>query len=157
RVDTAEYEACCKEKECGYGFVSALVYGSGEYATAEEAVGAASANVSIVRAEGTASFKVLHRRGVRGWVAALLRVTNPSKAPGGKLGALGDPSAYGISLDADTLPAQVKSRYDAEQVSIIDHGSSWAFSRGGASLSENDFATSYTALTSSADLDGVKH
>ena len=37
-TDTNEYVQCCRENQCGYGFVSALVYGDGEYATAEESI-----------------------------------------------------------------------------------------------------------------------
>jgi hypothetical protein len=35
RQDTSDYAACCAAKGCGYGYVSALVYGDGEYATGQ--------------------------------------------------------------------------------------------------------------------------
>ena len=116
RIDTADYEACCKENACGYGYVSALVYGAGEYATAEETKGAASANVVFATAEGSAALKILHRRSVRGWVAALVKVTDRSKAA--TSGVLGDPSSYGIKLEESSLPDQVARRFFLEKVII---------------------------------------
>ena len=48
QADTTDYVACCKEKgTCGYGFVSTLVYGDGEYATATENSGDAKFNLPI--------------------------------------------------------------------------------------------------------------
>lgn len=139
RVDSADYEACCKEKGCGYGFVSALVYGSGEYATAEETSGSAGVNIAFAKAEGTASLKVLHKRNVKGWVAALIRVTDQSKAPGVTVGALGDPSAYGITLSESTLPEQVKKRYELDKVALQGRRPIV----GGADISENEFLRRY--------------
>lgn len=157
RVDTAEYEACCKEKACGYGFVSALVYGSGEYATAEETSGSAGVSVVFVaKVEGTATLKILHKRTVRGWVAALIRVTDQSKAPSATVGALGDPSAYGIKLDASTLPEQVRGRYDAAHVEVVGPPLAYAFKQGVTEVSENDFITQYRSVVGASELDSVE-
>lgn len=139
RVDTAEYEACCKEKGCGYGFVSALVYGSGEYATAEETSGSGGVNIAFAKAEGTAALKILHKRAVKGWVAALIRVTDQTKAPASSVGALGDPSAYGITLSESTLPDQVKKRYELDKVELNGRRPSV----NGAPISENEFLRRY--------------
>ena len=122
-VDTAEYEACCRAKKgCGYGFVSALVYGTGEYATAEETSGSGGVSVAFAKAEGTAALKILHRRAVRGWVAAMIRVTDKDRAPADGMGTLGDPSALGVTLDESRLPDQVKGRFEAGRVRVEDAG-----------------------------------
>ncbi|MFO0666644.1 MAG: hypothetical protein U0174_22000 [Polyangiaceae bacterium] len=62
RTDTVEYAACCKVRGCGYGFVSALVYGDGDYSTAEETTGAARAEFAVMSASGSAKVRTLHRR-----------------------------------------------------------------------------------------------
>ena len=54
-TDTVEYVECCKAAECGYGFVSSLVYGHGEYARAEEYLGEAQADFLFAAAEGSAA------------------------------------------------------------------------------------------------------
>jgi hypothetical protein len=157
KLDTTEYELCCKEKNsCGYGFISALVYGSGEYATAEETAAAGGANVVFLKAEGSAALRILHRRQVKGYVAALIRVSDPSKAGAlASTGSLGDPSAYGVKLDAATLPTQVKDRYDRQRAEVTGNEGDWAFTIGGKFATENSFASSYRAVTGSRELDDV--
>lgn len=162
RVDTAEYEACCKEKSCGYGFVSALVYGSGEYATAEETSGSAGVSVILVaKVEGTAALRVLHKRSVKGWVAALIRVTDQSKAPGATVGALGDPAAYGIKLDSSSMSDQVKARYDAQTIVLEDAPAStpesaYRFSARTGALTENEFVRRYRQVNGPSELDSFE-
>src|SRR5690606_13792108 len=60
-VDTAAYAACCAEKGCGYGYVSALVHGSGEYATGEESAASGGVDIpAIASASGQVSLRVLN-------------------------------------------------------------------------------------------------
>jgi len=95
RVDTNEYVTCCKENDCGYGFISTLIYGEGEYKTGEESRVTADVNVAVVASVGgSASLKILNKRKVKGWIAALVRVTD--KKQKGQVGALGVAQAAGI-------------------------------------------------------------
>lgn len=48
RIDTSEYEQCCREKACGWGYVASLVRGNGEYASAKESTAQASGNYTVV-------------------------------------------------------------------------------------------------------------
>jgi hypothetical protein len=155
--DTAEYAACCKDNACGYGFVSALVYGEGEYATGEESSAAAGANVAFAKADGTAAIKILHRRRVQGWVAAMIRVTDNGKAPAAGLGTLGDPAALGIVLDESKLPDQVKGRFEAGKIAVRAEtdapGARYQFTDASGALTENTFIQRYRALLGPSDLD----
>lgn len=158
RADTTEYEQCCKEKSaCGIGFVSALVYGSGEYATAEETSGRASANITFVSAEGAARYRVLHKRGVHGWMAAMIRpMAGAEQAK--SFGALGDPAAYGLKLDEITLPQQVKDRFQAGRIHVETNNdtpveTAYVFEDGSDEISENEFIRRYGQITHSNELD----
>ena len=120
RTDTAEYTECCRENDCGYGFVSALVYGDGEYATAEETSATGGADVAFASADGMLRARVLHRRKVHGFVAALVTVTDTRKGvAAGSFGPLGAiQEAAGIQ-EAE-LPETVKQIYEQEKLSISD-------------------------------------
>lgn len=157
--DTAEYATCCKAHACGYGFVTALVYGSGEYATGEETSGSAGANIAFAKAEGTASLKILHRRSVRGWVAAMIRVTDRSAAPTAGLGTLGDPAALGIVLDESKLPDQVKGRFEAAKISVQSAPESqtrYRFADANGVLEENEFIRRYRDELGASELDKLE-
>ncbi|MGH7281877.1 MAG: hypothetical protein ACRELY_10165, partial [Polyangiaceae bacterium] len=157
QTDTPEYVACCKEKgSCGYGFVSTLIYGEGVYATASE--DSARGQVTIPVAGGAGGFvtaKILHRRNVRGYVAALITVTDPQKYKAA--GLLGDPAAAGISLTEQTLPAQVKARFDLEKIGLVDSPArdlqfAYVLRDGNGPITENEFVRRYSAITGSDDL-----
>lgn len=72
RLDTTAYVSCCKANECGWGYVSALVYGEGEYVSANEAFVSGSAAYQLVTAEGKSSYQALERKQIRGWLAAVI-------------------------------------------------------------------------------------
>lgn len=72
RLDTNDYVSCCQLNDCGWGYVSALIYGEGEYVSASEAAASGSATYQVVTAEGQASYQALDRKQIRGWLAAVL-------------------------------------------------------------------------------------
>lgn len=154
RQDTADYNACCAQKGCGYGYVSALVYGEGEYATGEEASGSAQVDVMAVgSASGGARVKVLHKRKVKGWLAAVVTVTDPQK--GEALGPLGVAHAAGITEAG--VPETVKKLYDREKLDVKTAGDTFVFSTDkDGPLKENEFVRRYRAITGATDLDDVE-
>lgn len=72
RLDTNDYVECCKQKGCGWGYVSALVYGDGDYVSGEETQAQAEGHYTVVTGKGATSFKVLNKRQIKGFVAAVL-------------------------------------------------------------------------------------
>ena len=161
RVDTPGYAECCQQKGCGYGYVSALIYGDGEYASAEELQASGSVDVAVATAGGTARLKVLHQRKVRGWMAALVTVTDPAKAR--ELGPLGVAEAAGIKVEERSVPEAVKAHFEESKISVIEPnvvskfllGSGWYFTEGETKLTENEFVRRYRAATGSDELDDL--
>lgn len=152
RTDTTEYVACCKEKGCGYGYVSALIYGDGEYATGQETRAEGKADFVFASGAGEARLEVIHRRRVKGWLAAVITVTDPSQSE--KLGPLGVAKAAGIS--EATVPEQVKALYEAHKVKVATRGDSYVFVDGrDKTLTENDFVRRFRETTGSKELDDV--
>jgi hypothetical protein len=164
QTDTTDYVACCKDKgTCGYGFVSALIYGDGEYATVAETNG--EANLRIPLAGGAGGFlkaKVLHKRNVHGYVAALVTITDQAKSK--SISVLGDASALGITLTEENLPDQIRARFNLDRIQVSDvHWThmtedrvdnvvdSWAFSDGRGSISEAEFVRRYSAIVGQDD------
>ncbi len=153
RSDTAEYDACCKEKGCGYGYVSALIYGEGEYATGEETTASASVEVAVAGGGGQARLKILHKRKVKGWIAAVVTVTDATK--GAALGPLGVAAAAGIT--EATVPDTVKALYEKDKLSVQGAGPNYVFRDGrGEAVGENDFVRRFRAVTGSDELDDVE-
>jgi hypothetical protein len=176
QTDTTEYVACCKEKgTCGYGFISSLIYGDGQYATAAET--SAEGSVTIPVAGGAGGFvkaKILHRRNVHGYVAALVTVTDPqsSKSPT----VLGDPAALGITMTEENLPEQVRKRFQLQTVRVeemscdashvLSSGQcvapgagipdalevAYRFEDGNGAITENEFVRRYVDLTGDHNL-----
>lgn len=72
RLDTLEYQQCCRERDCGWGYVSSLLYGEGEYASAREGEEGARAEGPMFVLEGRRTFRVLEQKRVQGWLAAVL-------------------------------------------------------------------------------------
>jgi hypothetical protein len=152
KQDTAEYAACCAQKGCGYGYVSALVYGEGEYATGEETRASASAEVlSVGSASGAARVKVLHKRKVKGWLAAVVTVTDPKK--GEALGPLGVAQAAGITEAG--VPETVKQLYEREKVDVkTASASTYTFTTTkDGTLKENEFVRRFRNVTGSDEID----
>jgi hypothetical protein len=159
RTDTTEYVACCKEKgSCGYGFIAALVYGEGQYASASESSASGSVNIPVAGgAGGFVSAKLLHKRSVRGYVAALVTVTDAAKAKA--ISVIGDPAAVGITLTEQNLPDQIKARFDLQKVTVGGAYSEfgYTFTDGAGEMTENEFIRRYRATTGSNALDGAQH
>jgi hypothetical protein len=160
RADTPDYVECCKAKgTCGYGYVSALVYGSGEYATLRESSARGSVTVPVAgEAGGPLSAAVLHRRKVAGFVAAL--VTMPDAGAARSLSVLGDPAAAATRIDEQSLPDQLKRTFETEKIRIVGGRgrtveTAYEFRDGNGSLTENEFVRRYGALTGSDDLSGA--
>lgn len=153
RADTTDYVACCKDKGCGYGYVSALIYGDGEYATGQETRAEGKVDVVLASGGGEAHLKVIHKRKVKGWLAAMITVTDPSKTE--QLGPLGAAKAAGIT--EATVPEQVKKLYEAEKISVATHGTTYVFTDGhGAEVTENEFVRRFRQTTGSREIDDVE-
>jgi hypothetical protein len=159
QADTTAYVSCCKEKgTCGYGFISALIYGTGEYATATET--SAEGGIDFPVAGGAGGFvkaKVLHRRSVHGFVAAVINMTDSSKS----IGLLGDPAAAGIVITAQELPDQGKATFEEQKIEIIradigDPQFSYAFKDTSGPITENEFVRRYRNVTDTHDLDAAE-
>lgn len=150
-TDTAEYDACCKEKGCGYGYISALIYGEGEYSTGEETGGSGGVNVAAIgSASGAASLKILHKRKVKGWLAAVITVTD--KKAGEQLGPLGVAAAAGIT--EASVPDTVKVLYEKDKIAVEGSGTHFFFKDGrGEQLTENVFVRRFHEVTGSNELD----
>ncbi|MBX3230941.1 MAG: hypothetical protein KIT84_36390 [Labilithrix sp.] len=153
--DTTEYDQCCKAQSCGYGYVSALIYGEGEYATGEETTGSAGVSVAAVAsASGSANVKILHKRKVKGWLAAVVTVTDDSKKAADPLGPLGIAQAAGIT--EATVPETVKNLYERDKIAVNGSGDTYTFRDGrGATISENEFARRYGEVTGNDELDPI--
>lgn len=151
RVDTSEYEACCKEKGCGYGYISALVDGSGEYAAAREINGSGKVDFALASAEGSLSLSALSRRKVRGFLAVVITVTDSKSTV--TLGPLGAIQAAGIS--EATLPESIKEIYDKEKIFIVSGTGplNYQLKDARGALTENDFVRRFRDVTGSRELD----
>jgi hypothetical protein len=80
RFDTTEYQACCRDHDCGWGYVQSLVYGQGEYAAGTEVNASAEGNYSVVHGDVKRWFKVQDTRTVKGYIAAVLVAHDRSQA-----------------------------------------------------------------------------
>lgn len=153
RSDTIEYQQCCKEKSCGYGYVAALVQGEGEYASAEETRGSAQVQVALSSAGGDLRLRVLRKRNVRGYLAALVRVTDATmqKATLDPIGGM----MKATGMDAESLPQRAREVFERERVLIDGTSSGFVFRAGEAKvpITENDFVRRYKRATGSDELD----
>jgi hypothetical protein len=80
RLDTSEYQACCKEKGCGWGYIASLVKGSGEYVAGTEVNAQVSGNYSVVSAGVARSFSALNKKNIKGYIAAIIVAHNREEA-----------------------------------------------------------------------------
>ena len=147
-TDTTAYVQCCAQKgSCGVGFVSALIHGEGEYATGEESGASGSVTVPVAGgAGGGVQLKILHRRKVRGYIAALVTLTEKQ----GGAAALGP---LGLEAVEPTPPQRVVEAYERDKVSIfVLPGGAWALRTGNEILTENEFARRYERETHATDL-----
>jgi hypothetical protein len=80
RLDTSAYVACCKTQACGWGYVSALVYGEGEYVSARSAKAGGAASYQLLTADGKTSYQALERKQIRGWLAAIITAHDRTQA-----------------------------------------------------------------------------
>jgi hypothetical protein len=83
RLDTNAYVGCCQTHDCGWGYVSALIYGEGEYVSASEADVSGAASYQLVTAAGQSKYEALERKQIRGWLAVVLTAhdrTSPARA-----------------------------------------------------------------------------
>jgi hypothetical protein len=151
RTDSPEYTSCCAQNDCGYGYVSALVYGEGSYSSGEQASASLGGNIpGVVDVEGHGRIKVLHSRNVKGWLAAVVTITRPGTADA--MGPLGVAKAAGIS--EASLPEQVKALYERAKISVRGGSSTYRFVDGtGEDMSERSFVRRYRDLTGSHELD----
>ncbi|MEM6992979.1 MAG: hypothetical protein AAF721_20855 [Myxococcota bacterium] len=73
RRDTTEYLSCCREHDCGFGYVSTLVYGQGEYASGRATRVAAEADyLGLAGGGGSVNVAASERKQVQGWVLAVV-------------------------------------------------------------------------------------
>ncbi len=158
RTDTTEYEECCAKKQCGYGYVSALIYGDGEYATGEETSVTASVDVlKFASAAGTTQLKVLHRRKIKGYLAAVINITSrvPEKEEAArKLTPFG--AGFEVDVKDESDSEMVKSVVNKEKIEVESKGRDYFFKDGvGTKLTENEFARRFEKTTGSEELNDV--
>ena len=73
RRDTTDYLACCREHDCGFGYVSTLVYGEGEYASGRTTRVEAEADyLGLAGGASTVNVAASERKAVKGWVLAVI-------------------------------------------------------------------------------------
>lgn len=165
RRDTREYLDCCRDHAgaCGYGYVSELLFGRGEYFAVKESNDIdASVTLPIASAGGFIRAKILKRRTVEGFVAALVKSQSTQKA----LGPLGDPEALGYRARQATLTGQVKDRYMRARVDVVAmdvprtdrSGADYAyvFRDGLGNITENDFIDRYSSVLHNGELDSAR-
>jgi hypothetical protein len=158
RTDTTEYEECCAKKQCGYGYVSALIYGDGEYATGEETAVTASVDVlKFASASGTTQLKVLHKRKIKGYLAAVVNITSkvPEKeAAAKKLTPFG--AGFEVDVKDESDSEMVKSVVDKEKIAVESKGRDYVFKDGiGTKITENEFVRRFQKTTGSDELNDV--
>ena len=158
RTDTTEYEECCAKKQCGYGYVSALIYGDGEYATGEETSVTASVDVlKFASASGTTQLKVLHTRKIKGYIAAVINITSkvPEKeAAAKKLTPFG--AGFEVDVKDESDSEMVKSVVGKEKIEVESKGRDYFFKDGvGTKLTENEFVRRFEKTTGSDELNDV--
>ncbi|MBU0551063.1 hypothetical protein KKB55_19610 [Myxococcota bacterium] len=152
QIDTIDYVNCCKSNDCGYGYVSSLIHGQGEYAVGSETFADGSAGIPIASAGGTINLKMMKRRNVQGWLAAVVTVTNSDKRQ-----ALSEMKlAEEAGIQEDTLPAQMQSIYNNNKIEIDGKGKGYIFRLGsGDMITENEFVRRYKQITGSDELDDI--
>lgn len=79
RLDTTEYMECCRQSDCGWGYVSALIYGEGDYSSGKEARAQAGGNFTVISAGSQRSFQVLNTRRIKGYLAAVITAHDRSQ------------------------------------------------------------------------------
>jgi hypothetical protein len=126
------------------------------YATGSDTRVAGGVEVAVAGASGHTRLRILHKRKVRGWLAALVTVTDHEHAA--RLGPLG-PAIAG--LGEDSLSDQVKARYEPEKIRMefmrdTSGAPTYALRDGRSFITENEFVRRFQGLTGSADLDGAK-
>jgi hypothetical protein len=160
RAATPEYLACCKDKgTCGYGFVSALAYGTGVYASAVENSVDGSAALPVEDARGFVKAKILQKRYVYGYVAAI--VTTAEGVQAKSVSVLGDQAAAKLALTEHDLTGPAKDRFDAQKIQVVANNRpsaefAYVFRDGQGEISENEFVRRYEALSGSTALRGAK-
>jgi hypothetical protein len=80
RLDTTEYEACCRQNDCGWGYVQSLVYGEGEYAAGRKSELQAQGNYTVLSGGVAKQFQVTNTKKIRGYLAAVLVAHDRSQA-----------------------------------------------------------------------------
>jgi hypothetical protein len=161
RAATPEYLACCKDKgTCGYGFISALAYGTGVYASAvENSVEGSVGLPATAETRGFVKAKILQKRYIYGYVAALVTVADGVQAK--SVSVLGDQAAAKVDLTEHDLTGPAKDRFDAQTIQVVANNRSpaefaYVFRDSQGEISENEFARRYEALTGSTELRGAK-
>jgi hypothetical protein len=161
RAATPEYLACCKDKgTCGYGFVSALAYGEGQYASAVDNSAEGSVDLPVSEeVQGFLKVKILHKRNIYGYVAAFVTVADGVQTK--SISVLGDQAASRVELTEHDLTEPAKGRFDAQKIQVVANNRSpaefaYVFRDGQGEISENEFVRRYEALTGSTELYGEK-
>ncbi len=80
QLDTTEYQACCKERDCGWGYVQSLVLGEGEYAAGSEASAEVQGNYTVASGRAVRSFRVENKKAIKGYLAAVIVAHDRSQA-----------------------------------------------------------------------------
>lgn len=149
QLDTTEYLACCKQHDCGWGYVQSLIFGEGEYAAGAEASAELQGNYTVVNGRVARSFQVKQTRAIKGYIAALIVAHDRSQAaqacppdlewaklecvPKGQMVAMERLCRYGKPEAADPFWADspgMLELYRKDQLKACD----WLAQHGGPSL-----------------------
>ncbi len=155
--DTTDYEACCAQTNCGYGFVSSLVYGFGEYAAAEASQGSVGTPVGTATLGASGQMQVLQSRRIQGWVAASV---HPHHGASGSAGVGRTASrrpvtnADGIDdRDIESMTEGARRAYGDSRILVLGSSDGYTFVDGtGKHITENEFIERYADVTGSAEL-----
>ncbi len=159
RNDTIDYKQCCAGKRCGIGYVSALIHGNGEYASGAGTSASAGVDVAFAGADGAIGIKLLQKRHVRGWVAALVKLDDPAGAD--RLSPMGAAIA---GVNEEGLGSEVGHLYSDSKVDIVlrkpAEGDTtrvtYAFHDSKGDITENEFVRRYRKTTGSPEIDRVE-
>ncbi len=159
RNDTVEYKQCCAGNRCGIGYVSVLVHGSGEYASGAETSASGGVDVTFASADGAVGIKFLQKRRVQGWVAAMVKLDDPTTAS--KLSPTGAAIA---GVNEEGLGSEVSHLYHDAKVDVVSRKPdesdatrmTYAFHDSKGEIPENEFVRRYRSTTGSPEIDHVE-
>jgi len=151
--DNPDYLECCRQKGCGLAYVGMLVWGEGEFVSAREPSDGTRPNFVFEADDGEISLSAIHRRRVRGNLAALVR-RSPG-APGDSPLGLRSGTTSETAAETATLIARPSACLDRRAAVATDAFGRKVLSLGGRVVTENEFVRDYRTVTGSKELDPI--